>query len=75
MSTASTTSDDTPWIKAQASNGSNGCVRMRRLGDKVQLSDSKDPDGPVLTFTGHEVAAFLDGVSKDEFKHLYADLI
>jgi hypothetical protein len=65
----------TPWIKASASNGSGGCIELRRNGAAVQLRDSKDPNGPILTFNGREIAAFLDGVGNDEFKHLYADLI
>ena len=75
MSTTSTAAEPTPWIKATASNGSNGCIRLRRLGNLVQMSDSKDPDGPILTFNGTEIAAFLDGLDKNEFTHLYADLI
>ena len=75
MSSTGTTSNPTPWIKAEASNGSNGCVRLRRNGNAVEMSDSKNPDGPVLSFTGHEATTFMDAVRKGEFNHLLADLV
>lgn len=58
------------WIKAAASGSSGNCVEMRRLGDIVQVRDSKDPKGPVLSFTPAEWAAWLDGAKKNEFDHL-----
>jgi hypothetical protein len=61
---------DTPWIKAQASGQGGQCVELRRSGDVIQVRDSKHPDGPVLSFTPREWAAWLDGVQKGEFDHL-----
>lgn len=61
---------DIPWIKAQASAASGECVELRRSGDVIQVRDSKHPDGPVLSFTPREWAAWLDGVQKGEFDHL-----
>lgn len=58
------------WIKAAASGSSGNCIEMRRVGDLVQVRDSKDPSGPVLNFTGSELAAWLDGAKKNEFDHL-----
>ncbi|MEU7000984.1 DUF397 domain-containing protein [Nonomuraea sp. NPDC046570] len=34
---------------------------------KVLVRDSKNPNGPVLTFTPGEWTAFLDGAGKGEF--------
>jgi hypothetical protein len=34
------------------------------------MRDSKDPSGPVLTYTRIEWSAFLDGVKKGEFDDL-----
>lgn len=69
------------FIAASAS-GSNGgqCVEVTIVSGSeasvaekadepsvVLVRDSKDPDGPVLTFTFAEWDAFLDGVAKGEF--------
>jgi hypothetical protein len=37
------------------------------------VRDSKHPDGPVLTFTAAEWAAWLDGARKGEFDHLLSE--
>jgi hypothetical protein len=65
------TSDTTPWIKAAASGDAGSCVEMRRHAGMVELRDTKDHgNGPILRFTGAELAAFLDGAGKGEFDHL-----
>jgi hypothetical protein len=57
------------WFKSSKS-GTNGgsCVEVRMLDGKVQIRDSKDRTGPILTFTPAEWDAFLDGARKDEFE-------
>ncbi|OLB79200.1 MAG: hypothetical protein AUI14_11025 [Actinobacteria bacterium 13_2_20CM_2_71_6] len=58
----------TPWIKAARSGGNNGaCVEVRRRDDRVEVRDSKDPDGPILSFTRDEWDAFVHGAVKGEF--------
>lgn len=54
------------WFKSSRSNP-GGCVEVRFLDDSVQVRDSKDPQGPVLTFTNREWTAFLEGVRFNEF--------
>jgi hypothetical protein len=44
------------------------CIEMRNRG--FELRDSKDPDGPVLSFTRTEWATFVDGARRGEFDHL-----
>ncbi|GAB6897041.1 DUF397 domain-containing protein [Kineosporia succinea] len=61
---------DTAWQKATASNAGGDCVEMRRHGGTVQVRDSKNPDGPVLSFGPGEIAAWLDGATRGEFDHL-----
>ena len=64
------TSTELAWRKASAS-GNNGCVELAPLPDGgVAVRDSKDPSGPVLSFTRHEWVSFLDGMAKGEFDHL-----
>jgi hypothetical protein len=62
-------STDTPWFKSTRSGGNGGaCVEVRRHDGTIQVRDSKaDGNGPVLTFTRDEWAAFLDGAHKGEF--------
>ena len=71
----STTPNPGPWIKASKSNDATNCVELRRNGNVIQLRDSKDPNGPVLAFTGGELDAFVDGAGKGEFNELFADLV
>ncbi|HEX5740473.1 MAG TPA: DUF397 domain-containing protein [Pilimelia sp.] len=56
------------WKKSTRSNGSGDCVEVAALPDGRRLvRDSKDPAGPVLTFTPTEWKAFLDGARDGEF--------
>ena len=54
------------YISSYSQNGS--CVEVRIGLDEVQVRDSKDPGGPVLSFTLTEWAVFLRGVKKGEFE-------
>jgi hypothetical protein len=40
---------------------------VRRNEQAIQVRDSKDPHGPVLTFTAKEWAAFVGGTKDGEF--------
>jgi len=68
--------DDRLWIKASASGGSGGnCIELAELPDgRIGLRDSKNPDGPYLTFTRAEVAAFADGIAKREFDRFFSTM-
>ncbi|SDJ68610.1 protein of unknown function [Actinopolyspora mzabensis] len=51
---------DTGWIKSSRSSGaSDNCVEVRLTDTAVGVRDSKNPDGPVHTFTHHAWRAFL----------------
>jgi hypothetical protein len=58
----------TRWKKSSKS-GSNGgsCVEVRQYDDAIQVRDSKDRTGPVLTFTRDEWRAFISGTKDGEF--------
>lgn len=58
------------WRRAQASVSNGACVEVAPVQDMVAVRDSKDPDGPVLTYTQAEWRAFLDGAKKGEFDDL-----
>lgn len=56
------------WRKATKSDMSGGnCVEVAKDGDRYYVTDSKDTNSPVLTFTKGEWDAFQDGVVKGEF--------
>lgn len=56
------------WIKSSYSNSSGGnCVEVLLDPAAITLRDSKDPDGPTLTFTPQEWDAFLRGATDGEF--------
>lgn len=48
-------------------NTGGSCVEVAEFGGAVLLRDSKDPDGPRLTFTPAEWTAFASGVAAGEF--------
>jgi hypothetical protein len=48
--------------------GSSACVEVAIGRGSVLVRDSKNPDGPVLTFTADEWSAFVAGVTAGEFK-------
>ncbi|OZM82307.1 DUF397 domain-containing protein [Pseudonocardia sp. MH-G8] len=59
------------WRKSKASQGNGNCVEMAALPDgRVGVRDSKDPSGPVLTFTRAELRAWLHGARSGEFDDL-----
>lgn len=60
--------EEVVWRKASKSGQSGQCVEVAVPGDgRVLVRDSKDPGGPVLSFTPGEWDAFLDGAKRGEF--------
>lgn len=56
------------WVKASASHPDGGnCVEVQACPCQIQVRDSKDRTGPVLTFTPSEWQAFLHGARDGEF--------
>jgi hypothetical protein len=39
------------WVKSSHSTVNGQCAEVRGDGSRVQMRDSKDPDGPVLDFS------------------------
>lgn len=54
------------WRKASYSaNNGGACVEVaRNIPGIVAIRDSKDPDGPVLTFTPQQWRSFLAAVTR-----------
>lgn len=57
---------DGRWRKSSRSKRDE-CVEVRLRADHVQVRDSKDRTGPVLSFTHAEWHAFLAGARLGEF--------
>jgi hypothetical protein len=55
-----------PWRVAKMSGGGN-CVQVRSEDDMIVVGNSRQADGPFLSYTHDEWAAFLDGAKKGEF--------
>lgn len=56
------------WVKSSLSFANGNCVEVQFLEDgSVQVRNSRDPQGSVLTFTAQEWATFLAGARKGEF--------
>jgi len=58
------------WLKSRKSGANGQCVEVAETRGMIAVRDSKDPSGPILTYTRVEWEAFLDGAKKGEFDHL-----
>ena len=62
------------WVKSSQSFANGNCVEMRASpGGRVDVRNSRRPDGQVLSFTRDEIAAFLDGAKRGEFDQFGAE--
>ncbi len=59
-------SDNTGWRQSSRCETA-GCVEVAHIDDHYLIRDSKNPDGPQLTFTAVEWAAFVASVRDGEF--------
>jgi uncharacterized protein DUF397 len=60
-----TTNSRTEWFKSSYSGGNNNtCVEARLTGTSVDIRDSKDPDGPILSFGSSAWGRFLRGLGR-----------
>lgn len=55
------------WNKSSISSNDGSCVEVRLNVDNVEVRDSKNPNGPVLSFTKNEWLAFELGSKNGEF--------
>jgi Domain of unknown function (DUF397) len=58
----------TRWFKSSLSYANGNCLEAQFLTDGgVEVRNSRDREGPVLSFTPDEWHAFLGGVRNGEF--------
>lgn len=56
------------WRKSRYSNPCGSCVEMAQLAEgQVAVRNSRHPGGPVLIYSGAEMAAFIHGMKVGEF--------
>ncbi|MFJ5925827.1 DUF397 domain-containing protein [Kitasatospora sp. NPDC092948] len=55
------------WFKSSYSNGQGQCVEVSTDYVSSRAGDSKDPDGPALSFSPSAWAAFADAVGSGKF--------
>jgi hypothetical protein len=48
------------WRKASRSAGNGECVEVASTLGRISVRDSKDPEGPVLTYPADAFRSFLD---------------
>lgn len=58
------TYDRTGWFKSSRSTDNANCVEIRFAVDTTDIRDSKNPDGPRLSFARSEWASFLRELSR-----------
>ncbi|MCG6493064.1 DUF397 domain-containing protein [Kitasatospora sp. A2-31] len=60
---------DAKWRKSTYSNGEGDCIEVADgLPGILPVRDSKDPDGPALTFTTSAWQAFIAAIRNGELK-------
>jgi hypothetical protein len=57
---------DLNWQIALACNGGE-CIQVAPRGNQILIGDSKNPHGPVLTYSRTEWHAFVDGIRQGDF--------
>jgi hypothetical protein len=55
------------WRKSSYSSSNANCVEVRSETQVIDVRDSKNPDGPVLSFGSEDWAVFIAGVKQGEF--------
>jgi hypothetical protein len=58
------------WRKAQSSVNNGACVEVADADGMIAVRDSKNPVGPVIMYTRHDWAVFLDAAKKGKFNPL-----
>lgn len=55
------------WRKASYSHAANNCVEFAAMDGVVHVRDSKQPNGPIITYAVADWHAFVDGAKKGKF--------
>ena len=69
MSVEPPAAGDIAWRDSRTCE-SGACVTVARQGDHVLIGNSRQPDGPVITYTRDEWREFLAGAKLGDFDDL-----
>jgi predicted secreted Zn-dependent protease len=58
------------WRKSTRSGAAGHCVEVANVPAAVLVRDSKDVDGPVLSFAAAQWSGFIAGVQAGEFDRI-----
>ena len=58
---------DRNWRKSTYSSTNGSCVELRRMSQVIEVRDTKDRTGPVLSFSAESWQNFVTSVHKGEF--------
>ncbi|SCL37553.1 protein of unknown function [Micromonospora pallida] len=58
---------DHQWRTSSRSGGNGACVEARYADATAQVRDSKDRQGPVLSFTADQWTGFVQGIKSGTF--------
>lgn len=60
-------SSDAQWRKSSRSSTNGNCVEVRHVADAVEVRDTKDRQGPILSFPAEAWRDFVTAVHSGEF--------
>lgn len=63
-------STELAWRKAKRSVGNGACVEVAPSGTGFAVRDSKDPSGPVITYSGQAWLSFVNAAKNGRFDTL-----
>ncbi len=55
------------WRKSNRSDSNGNCVELRQQDNRVEMRDSKCPNGPTLKFNPEAFSTFLEDVKAGRF--------
>ncbi len=58
---------DQTWRKSTRSNNNGACVEVRKSAGNVEVRDTKDRGGPVLSFSSASWRGFVAAIHSGEF--------
>ncbi len=58
------------WVKSRRSNSTGNCVELARVGGRVVIRDSKDPQSPALLFGRADVAEPVAGFKAGDYDNV-----
>lgn len=65
--------DRLTWTRATRSQGFGMCVELAAHPNGVAVRHASTPEDGALVYTQREFAAFVDGVMRGEFDHLFSE--